>query len=257
MKSSKNNQEEIINININNININNINLDLQKNVLREYLNNLNNLNNINNAPNINYNNYNNIEMLLIYLEQLKKNGLSRKVPNISDVTANIILQLFIQHQSTSILEIGGANGYSTLYWAAYCKYLAPVFNKKNPSNSNARVCSIELSAPMVQEAITHISNQKLHLHTDIYWTDAKKFLNTVKNASFDTVFIDAQKSVTCEFLEKSLPLLQNNALIIIDDVIKFSDKMEDTFLYLKKHQIDYKILQTDADDGILYAHYSK
>ena len=40
-------------------------------------------------------------------------------------------------------------------------------------------------------------------------------------------------------------------VIIIDDVLKFSDKMPTLWLYLEENKIKYNILPIDPDDGIL------
>jgi len=41
------------------------------------------------------------------------------------------------------------------------------------------------------------------------------------------------------------------AIIIIDDVIKFRYKMESLYEYVASENIDYKIIQIDSDDGIM------
>jgi predicted O-methyltransferase YrrM len=47
-----------------------------------------------------------------------------------------------------------------------------------------------------------------------------------------------------------------DALIIIDDVEKFADKMIDLYEYLESHHIHYVIEKTDLDDSIMLIHRS-
>jgi predicted O-methyltransferase YrrM len=190
-----------------------------------------------------------IRNLLLYLEYLRKNGLKRCIPNISEQTACVILQLLYIHKAQNILEIGCANGYSSLYWAAYCKYLAP--QNTCEINKLAHLCTIDISAPMVKETIDHLLAQKLHLQTEVYWGDALNILPRL-NCQFDAVFIDAQKAKTAEILKLCLKLMTSKSLFVIDDVIKFSNKMHDLFDFLKEKNINYEIIQTDEDDGILW-----
>jgi predicted O-methyltransferase YrrM len=65
------------------------------------------------------------------------------------------------------------------------------------------------------------------------------------------IFIDGRKSETLIYLKKILPYIHNNTHIIIDDVIKFKEKMLDCYDFLDKSNIEYKIEQLDSDDGIL------
>lgn len=45
-----------------------------------------------------------------------------------------------------------------------------------------------------------------------------------------------------------------DAMIVIDDVEKFRDKMEDLYKYLHIHNIPYQLEKTDSDDSIMLLH---
>ena len=53
-----------------------------------------------------------------YLTELKRSSLARKIPNISQENAECIKNLIRERNSQHILEIGTANGYSTLQFAS-------------------------------------------------------------------------------------------------------------------------------------------
>jgi len=64
------------------------------------------------------------------------------------------------------------------------------------------------------------------------------------------VFIDGQKKRTLDFFELSYPLLKNGGFFIIDDVIKFSEKMSSFYEFLAEQKIAHTILQIDADEAL-------
>jgi predicted O-methyltransferase YrrM len=68
---------------------------------------------------------------------------------------------------------------------------------------------------------------------------------------FDLVYIDAMKKEYLTYLLAILPKCTPDALIIIDDVEKFADKMEDLYVYLATQEIPYQLQKTDIDDSIM------
>ncbi len=57
--------------------------------------------------------------------------------------------------------------------------------------------------------------------------------------------------MTREFYDLSVPLLSPGGMIIIDDVIKYRWKMDGFYEYLDSLEIQYEVIQTDPDDGIM------
>ena len=49
-----------------------------------------------------------------YLQKLKKSGIERKIPNISEENAHFIGKILREKNPKNILEIGTANGFSAL-----------------------------------------------------------------------------------------------------------------------------------------------
>ncbi len=56
-----------------------------------------------------------------YLSSLKQSGIERKIPNISEANALFITSLIREKKPKHLLEIGTANGYSTLCFAQTLK----------------------------------------------------------------------------------------------------------------------------------------
>jgi len=69
--------------------------------------------------------------------------------------------------------------------------------------------------------------------------------------SFDFAFIDARKKHTKEFLRITWSKVKKRGIIMVDDVIKFKEKMEGFYEYLEERGIVYNVLPIDADDGCM------
>ncbi|MBU0626506.1 hypothetical protein KKH82_03640 [Patescibacteria group bacterium] len=67
----------------------------------------------------------------------------------------------------------------------------------------------------------------------------------------DFIFIDGQKSQYAEYMEIVETLTSDTTLIVLDDVIKYHNKLDTLYGFLGKKQIDYKVHQLEDDDGIM------
>lgn len=68
---------------------------------------------------------------------------------------------------------------------------------------------------------------------------------------FDFVYIDAMKKEYLQYLLLAIPKMTSDAMIVIDDVEKFRDKMIDLFDYLDTNRVTYRFEKTDIDDSIM------
>ncbi len=205
-----------------------------------------------------------------YLHALYLEGQKRGVPNISPHNAAFIVNILEQYQVKQMLEVGCANGYSTLHWAYYLKNSQKAKDQTQTLSSSTKcelpcnhmLHTIDLSFPMFSEAFTHLKECKLHLNVCGYLGDALNILPMFQPALFDAIFIDAQKKNTKDFVQLSLPLLKENGIIIIDDVMKFADKMNiegiicciDAFNAISNQNnqcYTHHIVPTDIDDAIM------
>ena len=71
------------------------------------------------------------------------------------------------------------------------------------------------------------------------------------NESFDFVFIDGMKRRTVDFLSLVWDKVESWGVIIIDDVIKFRDKMVWLYEYLEANNIAFNTIPIDEDDGVI------
>lgn len=54
-----------------------------------------------------------------------------------------------------------------------------------------------------------------------------------------------------DYLLLSLPKMTDDAIIVIDDVEKFRDKMENLYIFLETRNIHYMLEKTDMDDSVM------
>ncbi|NRH21038.1 hypothetical protein HOO68_03265 [Candidatus Gracilibacteria bacterium] len=177
------------------------------------------------------------QIISLTLKNLKKIGMLREIPNISEQNAEFLKQLIREKNPKHLLEIGTANGYSTLHFSTAISDISDI-------------TTLEQAWNMHNDAVTNFKNCKIkNIHA--IWGDAKLVLPKLAENFFDFVYIDAMKKEYLQYLLLALPKMTPDAMIVIDDVEKFRDKMEDLFDYLDGNRVVYQFEKTDIDDSIM------
>lgn len=173
------------------------------------------------------------------LKKLRQYWLQNKVPNITDVNARFLRDLIKIKWVKNMLEIGTANGFSAInFWIELEK-------------NNWNLITIEFSPNSYDEAKKNVKEANLkNVITLILW-NALDEIPKQKDDFFDFVFIDGMKKRSKDFLELSWSKVKNGGIIIIDDVIKFREKMVNLYEFLEKQKIEYNVLPIDLDDWIM------
>lgn len=211
------------------------------------------------------------------LKQLKAYGVKNDIPNISWDTAEFLHTKVQERNPNTVLEIGTANGFSTI-WIADALSL------------DSQIVTIERSAPSFRESIQNFQDAGVADQVASIYGDAKvilshwgegltpiQYLDRVPKGpqylqnkgllysppdkgeregviplTFDLVFIDAQKIHYETFWNLIQPLLTDESWVIVDDVLKFGPKTQSfTDLIQSQDEWQYEVFQTDADDGIM------
>lgn len=175
----------------------------------------------------------------IFLRELKVSGLQRKIPNISETTAQFLHFLLRTKQAKRVLEIGCANGYSTIWLA---DAIEPFQGK---------IVSYEISEPSYIEALGNFKKAKVENSIELHLADANELLEK-KIESFDVIFIDGWKKQYHLFWAIAKKLLAPNGLVIVDDVIKFKHKTAEFDAAIEQEEdFEYCVMPVDGDDGIM------
>ncbi len=178
--------------------------------------------------------------IIPYLAKLKQSGIERKIPNITEANAIFITDLIRKKKPKHLLEIGTANGYSTLCFA---QVLEEIWI--------GDIVTIEHTPSAFEEAKEHFIACSLDsLITPLLW-DALTIIPTLPESQFDFVFIDAMKKSYLDYFLLVQTKLHKPATIVIDDVKKFRHKMENLYTYLDEENIVYSLHEVDEDDATM------
>lgn len=222
----------------------------------------------------------------LFLEQMREMGQRRNIPNISWNTAGFMIEKLRPSNISRILEIGPANGFSTMMLALACpkaeitsiecsrhafeelRYNMQIFEKLQSTNYNLQTGGFS-PADLPPKVTSDINQEKIGQFS-LYYGDAREVLpaflrwsaevicsnpessiRDVPEQRSDCIFIDGAFRMTREFFDLSRPLLAPGGIIILDDAIKYRWKMEGFHEYLEEQGIAYELVQTDEDDGVM------
>lgn len=173
-----------------------------------------------------------------FLKKLKAYWVENDIPNISEENAVFLRQLVRERNVQHLLEIGSANGFSTINFAIELE------------KTGGRITSIEFSQLAFEQAWDNFEETWVDSIIQHYFGDAREIIPLLEE-NYDFVFIDGLKKASLCFLKLVWDKTEKWGIIIIDDVIKFRHKMEDLYEYVEAKGLNYEIIQIDSDDGIM------
>lgn len=179
--------------------------------------------------------------LLTFLVDLKQYGLEQDIPNVTERGGQFLNFLVRMSGAKSILEIGSANGYSTIW-------LAEAVQK-----NDGRLTTVDFSEPTFMQAKDNLKKVGFDSVVDFHFGNALQVIPGFEaDRRFDFLFVDGQKNSYWDFWQVSKPFLEKGALIVFDDVMAFPEKTQ-SFLEKIKTETAYEQLTIplDGDDGIL------
>lgn len=129
-----------------------------------------------------------------------------RLRNLDPETAGLVSVLARSSRRTRLLEIGTSNGYSTIWlaWAA--------------SQTGGRVTGIELDARRQKMADENLRRAGLRQKVDLKLGDATEVVGTLVGP-FDLVFFDADRVSAPAQLERLLPKLAPDAMLLADNAL--------------------------------------
>lgn len=173
------------------------------------------------------------------LNELRVNCKNRTIPIISEETESFLIKIIKKKKPKLCLEIGSAVWYSSIV-------IASIINERG-----WKLYSFEIWYVAYLEALSNILKSNLTnilLYPFDFWKiDIKKFFKD----HLDFVFVDWQKSQYGDYLQNIESMLNQETIIVLDDVIKYHNKLNTVYWYLQKKQINYKIFQIEHDDGVM------
>lgn len=174
-----------------------------------------------------------------FLEKLSVFGKRENIPNIS-WEGVVVLRFFLEiKKPKKVLEIGSANGFSGIIIADMLE------------EWGGFLLTTDVSKPSIESAKINFQKAKLE-NIEIRFGDALEICSK-KDGPFDLIFIDGEKKRTHEFFQFAQKLLSKEGIIIIDDVRKFSQKMELFWRLFSQEQTNWDWIEipVDKDDAML------
>ena len=145
-----------------------------------------------------------MEALFKQMEDFAKEN---KVPIINENGRKVFIEIIKKYKPQRVLEIGTAIGYSALLTTYY-------------GAENAKIISLELDEERAKQAQDFINQSAYREQIKFILGDAAKNIEKLdKNYIFDMVFIDAAKGQYPDYLQKVLPLLADDGIILADNVL--------------------------------------
>lgn len=138
------------------------------------------------------------------LQRLEQEAEEEGIPIVQLASAQVIRTLLMLHRPTSILEIGTAIGYSTIWMAQ----AAP----------QARIVTMDIDEQRLARARENLREAGCADRVDVLLRDATTGLPD-EQGQFDCLFIDAAKGQYRTFLDLYLPLVRPGGLVISDNVL--------------------------------------
>ncbi|PIZ71226.1 hypothetical protein COY07_05270 [Candidatus Peregrinibacteria bacterium CG_4_10_14_0_2_um_filter_43_11] len=177
--------------------------------------------------------------LLSYLKKLKQFGVENDIPNVTETVGRFLNMMVKIKKPQRILEIGCANGYSTLWMAEAAREVG------------AKITAIDWSKPTFESAVSNLAEAGFGSMVDFQFGNAIEVVSQL-NQTFDFVFVDGQKRDYWDFWVAVEPRLADHAVVVFDDVLAFPEK---TALFHKNIQgvsgYERVVLPVDEGDGIM------
>lgn len=174
----------------------------------------------------------------LFLKELREYWIANEIPNITDVNARFLRDLIKIQNTQNMLEIWTANWFSSInFWLELQKTWGKLTTIEFSINSHNQALD-NFKTAWVDNVIKAIHGNALD---EIPKLEEK----------YDFVFIDWMKRRTVDFLMLTWNKVLPGGIIVIDDVIKFREKMWGLWDYLEEQNIKYNIIPIDIEDWIL------
>ena len=172
------------------------------------------------------------------LKRLEKTA--KAYTNIAPENGQFLSILIHSIHAQNVLEIGTSNGYSTIWIAAALK------------ETGGRLITLEFDPERATEAKAHLQEVGLDSIVDVRLGNALDEIPKC-NATFDLVFLDAEKNEYRRYLELVLPNIRPGGLIVADDTITMRDEMPDYVEFVFNTPL-LNSVDIPLDDGIILSY---
>jgi len=139
---------------------------------------------------------------------------SQKMLNITPDTGEFLLLLIRALKAKRVLEIGTSNGYSTLWLAHAVRPLG------------GQVTTLELAPHKAEMARGNLQRAELLAVIDLRQVDAQDYIKQQPPASFEFIFLDANRQQYVTSWRDLQRILSPGGLVVVDNAVSHAQEME-------------------------------
>jgi len=136
--------------------------------------------------------------------ELEIEAQKEQIPIVGPVVGHLLYLLARMKTARSIIELGSATGYSTLFLGQACR------------NHQGRVVSLEMNEALAQRARKNMTRAGLHHVVEVICADVLKTLPTL-DGPVDMIFMDIEKADYLRMLPECHRLLGPGGLLVADN----------------------------------------
>ena len=172
------------------------------------------------------------------LKRLEKTA--KQYTNIAPENGKFLSILIGAINAQNVLEVGTSNGYSAIWIAAALQ------------KTGGRLITLEFDPIRAAEAETHLQEAGLDGIVEVRVGNALAEISKC-DATFDLVFLDAEKNEYRRYLELVLPNIRSGGLIVADDTLTMRDEMPDYIEYVFNTPTLHSV-EIPLDDGVILSY---
>jgi predicted O-methyltransferase YrrM len=158
------------------------------------------------------------------LDDLHREGVEHDAPladrtrrrrNLEPDSARLLHLLVLATSAGRVLELGTSNGYSTIWLAAAV------------TANDGTMVSVDLDQGRLADARDNVARAGLDDAVDLRLEDAGAALSASEPASWDMVFLDAERADYPAYWSDLVRVLPPGGLLVVDNVISHADEVAD------------------------------
>ena len=144
-----------------------------------------------------------------------------RLRNVEPETAELLGVLVRALGARRVLEIGTSNGYSTIWLADAVQA------------TGGAVLSLEIEAERTEQALANLTRAGVEGAAELRTQDAAEALPGFADASWDLVFLDAERPAYVDYWPQLLRVLVPRGLLVVDNALSHPDEIEPVRLLLE------------------------
>jgi predicted O-methyltransferase YrrM len=138
-----------------------------------------------------------------------------RLRNVEPETAELLGVLVRALGARRVLEIGTSNGYSTIWLADAVQA------------TGGAVLSLEIEAERTEQALANLTRAGVEGAAELRTQDAAEALPGFADASWDLVFLDAERPAYVDYWPQLLRVLVPRGLLVVDNALSHAKELVD------------------------------